>query len=165
MAYLIDGNNLMHALAEAGLAAERAGLTKLLAELAWSHQPHERVHVIFDGPEPGPLDPPLDARVDATFSHQRTADELIAEQVLASTAPHRLTVVSGDHAVQREAHKRRCRVVSSDDFDYFLLRNRRHPNQPKAEPPEKDQGLTPEESEAWIKELNVEELEKKEEWP
>jgi len=62
--YLIDGNNLMHALAKAGGSASRVGLCRLLEKLTAGGQ---RVRVVFDGParagSPTPQDEPANPAI------------------------------------------------------------------------------------------------------
>lgn len=45
-----------------------------------------------------------------------TADALITAIIRRSSIPRRLTVVSSDRAVQREARRRRCGILSSEQF-------------------------------------------------
>jgi len=45
-----------------------------------------------------------------------TADALIAAIIRRSSSPRRLIIVSSDRAVQREARRRRCDVLSSEQF-------------------------------------------------
>jgi hypothetical protein len=45
-----------------------------------------------------------------------TADALIASIIRRSSSPRRLIIVSSDRAVQREARRRRCDVLSSEQF-------------------------------------------------
>jgi len=45
-----------------------------------------------------------------------TADALITAIIRRSSIPRRLTIVSSDRAVQREARRRRCGILSSEQF-------------------------------------------------
>jgi len=155
--YLIDGNNLMYALAKAGASASRVGLCRLLEKLtAGGH----RVRVVFDGParagSPTPQDEPANPAI--LYAVGRPADEIIEEFIAADSAPRRLTVVSTDHRIRRAARKRRCTTVTSEDFARTLL-SAPHPDEkpPSPEPPEKRQGLRPEQTRKWLKEFGFDE--------
>jgi hypothetical protein len=155
--FLVDGNNLLHALAGAGVEVGRSGLCRLLGGLAGEGQV---VRVVFDGRCPRG-DQVGAKRVEAIFSHPRTADEVIADLVAANTAPRRLTVVSTDRAIRRSARRRRCRTVTSEAFSAWLGRRMRRPRRAEAvEPPEKTAGLTPEQTRAWLRELALEDADK-----
>jgi len=152
---LIDGNNLLYALRDAATNVGPAGLCEMLGRFAGSRQ---RVRVIFDGPPPPEsLAEQIDATgVEAVYAAPQTADELIGEAIAGSSAPRRLTVVSTDRAVRRAARRRRCRVERSDDFAARMIRGLNRPRRRgPGEPPEKRRGLTPEQAEAWIKELDL----------
>ena len=154
---LIDGNNLMHALRKAGADAGRGMLCRLLGDLPAGR---ERVCVVFDGPPPSrDLAGQLSGdRIEVHYSGPRKADEIIAEEIAADSAPRRLTVVSTDRQVRRQARRRRCRVRLSEEFAELLLRGR-PARPPAAEPPEKRRGLTPEQTEAWMRELQLDNVE------
>ena len=157
MPYLIDGNNLMHALANAGASASREGLCRLLEKLTAGGQ---RVRVVFDGParagSPTQQDEPANPAI--AYAVGRSADDVIEEFIAADSAPRRLTVVSTDRQIRRAARKRRCTAVTSEDFARTLLAMS-HPDEkpPSPEPPEKRQGLTPEQTQKWLKEFGFDE--------
>lgn len=158
---MVDGNNLMFALSAVGLAVGRAGLCRLLGGFAAGPDgsfapPARAVHVVLDGfAAHDPLQPELDERVRVTFSMARTADEVIAELVAADTAPRRLTVVSTDRQVRAAARRRRCPVVSSQDFARRLVQPARSgPDEPD-EPAEKAQGLTADQTRRWLHDLHL----------
>jgi hypothetical protein len=158
---LIDGNNLLYALAEVGPEVERTGLVELLAELA---EAGEQVTVVFDGPPPPPQQAGQLARrpVEALFSGQGTADEIIVERIDADSAPRRLTVVSTDREIRKAARRRRCRIARSEDFARQLLaelRRLRTQPPPPVEPAEKHQGLDkPEQRDHWLRAFDLEHL-------
>jgi len=157
MPYLIDGNNLIFALAEVGPEVGRVGLCELLAGLVSAGQ---KVRIVFDGPAPGP---PADARiaetgVGASFCPGSPADDEIIACIDADSAPRLLTVVSSDRQIRRAAAKRRCTVVTSEDFARRLSQILRVANGPAAgrcEPREKRTGLTPEETRRWLAEFGL----------
>jgi len=155
--YLIDGNNLMHALAKAGASASWAGLCRLLEKLiAGGH----RVRVVFDGParagSPAQQNAPANPAI--TYAVGRPADEIIEEFIAADSAPRRLTVVSTDRQIRRAARKRRCTAVTSEEFARALLAAP-HPDEkpPSPEPPEKRRGLNPDQTRKWLREFGFDE--------
>jgi hypothetical protein len=153
--FLIDGNNLMYALRNAGLNVGRGGLCRLLERFAPRRQ---RVVVVFDGPPPRnqPTEPPGGGRIEVHYSGPENADQVIAEHIAADTAPRRLTVVSTDREIRKAARRRRCQTQSSEDFAAALTRAMTRPRKRRlAEPPEKRHGLTAEQTEAWLRELQL----------
>ena len=157
MPYLIDGNNLLFALAQAGVYVERGGLVTLLERLAARENQH--VTVVFDGPEraDSPHDERADVRVKIFYAAPRSADEVIESLIAADSAPRRLTVVSSDHELAAAAHRRRCPSLASEPFARQLLHGPAAP--PPGEAPERQGNLGPEETERWLKEFGLEEEE------
>lgn len=152
MPYLIDGNNLMHAV---GADVGRTGLCKLLGPLVEAGQ---RVCVVFDGssPPPGMAQQIDDTSIEAYYSGKRTADEVICERIAADSAPRRLVVVSSDRQIRAAAHRRRCVRLTSAEFAASLerlveARHRRH----QTEPVEKRLGLSEEQLEEWLREFGL----------
>ncbi|NQU76669.1 MAG: NYN domain-containing protein [Planctomycetes bacterium] len=153
---LVDGNNLMFALAELAVDAGRGGVGMLLADYA--QRECMAVTVVFDGPAPkagmraakraGGL-----GVVSAYYSGRRTADEVIGDLIDSHTAPRRLTVVSGDRAVQKRAKRRRCKVMESLAFARVL--KSRPEVKESGEPPAKQQGLPEGQLEEWLKEFGL----------
>ena len=92
---LVDGNNLMYALAAAGMDVGREGLCKLLDEMM---DEGRRIAVVFDGPPPRADSPSTDEQtaIDVYYSSSRSADEIVVERIAENTAPRRSTVVSTD---------------------------------------------------------------------
>ncbi len=115
MPYLIDGNNLMPALADAGPDVGREGLCRLLQPLLEQGQV---VHVVFDGPQPpaGVAAQIQQSGVTVTYSGKQKADQIILKLVEADFSPKMLTVVSTDNEIRRAAERRRCKVLSSQEF-------------------------------------------------
>ena len=155
MPYLIDANNLMHALAPVGYAVDREGLCELLGE-AFAH---EKVHVVFDGAEQtlAHTEFMLATGVDLSYAAGRSADAVIEERIAADSAPRRLTVVSTDHRIRSAARRRRCRSVTSEDFARQIQArlapdaHRRRPGMPQ----QKTDGLSPAETERWLREFGL----------
>ena len=156
--YLIDGNNLMHAAAEPGPELARDALCELLAVLVASGQ---RVRVVFDGAPPNAQTETRIAKtgVQAEYSLGRSADELILKHIARDSAPRRLTVVSNDREIRKAAHRRRCIVVTSEDFARKLVRlsARQRFGAPSAasEPKEKHLGPTREQAQKWLREFGI----------
>ena len=169
MSFLIDGNNLMHALRDVGLEVGRGGLCRLMGRFAGEGGSGSKrtgpgkVRVIFDGTPPyGPLAEQIeDERIDVKYAVGQTADDVIIECIAADSAPRRLTVVSTDREIRTAARRRKCKTTTSEDFAKTLVRMLERSRQvsagQSAEPPEKLVGLTPEQTRAWLRELNVEE--------
>lgn len=154
MSFLIDGNNLMCAVGAVGPDVDREGLCELLSHLAARD---ERVRVVFDGAE---RDGARAARflpggVEAVFAFPRIADDVICDLIAADSAPRSLMVVSTDREIRQAARRRRCISCRSEEFVPFLLHLRDDPNRGPDEPPEKQHGLSPEQTRAWLKEFRL----------
>ena len=156
MPFLIDGNNLIHALGAIGPDVGRQGLCRILQPLT---RRGERVCVVFDGAAP----PEQMARqfrdgpVEAVFAAPLTADEVIMELIADNSAPRRLVVVSTDREIRQAARRRRCQGQKSEQFARLLLRLANQRPHVEHEPPEKRDGLTAEQTEAWLKEFHLDE--------
>lgn len=152
--FLIDGNNLIHAVGAIGPEVGRQGLCRMLEQL--THR-KERVCVVFDGaPPPEQMARQLrQGSVEAVFAAPRTADEVVLELIANSSAPRRLTVVSTDREIRRAARRRRCQGQKSDQFARFLLQIQKDRPRDQQEPREKRRGLTAEQTEAWLKEFRL----------
>ncbi len=160
MPYLIDGNNLMHALADAGPEVGREALCKLLKPLLAQG---ETAHVVFDGakPPPGMAAQIEQTGVRVTYAAERTADEVILKWIAQHSAPKLLVVVSTDKEIRRAAERRRCKAVTSQEFAKKLLHMdaaRRRPKPPKsAESRAKQRGLSEQDTRRWLKEFGLDE--------
>ena len=161
MPYLIDGNNLMPALEEAGPEVGRAGLCRLLQPLLKQGQ---AVHVVFDGsvPPAGMATQIEQTGVKVTYSGERTADEVILKWIAQDSAPKLLTVVSTDKEIRRAAERRRCKSVTSQEFALKLIHiddARQRPKTPRSpESKGKQKGLSDQETRRWLKEFGFEEI-------
>jgi hypothetical protein len=159
--YLIDGNNLIYAVAEVGPEVGRQGLVEMLDR--WPG-PDARVCVVFDGPAPPVgLARQIDgAGVEVIYSAGRTGDEIICERIASDSAPRTLHVVSTDREIRRAARRRRCRSIRSETFARELLAELRRANQPApppAEPPEKRTGVTdPARRRQWLREMGFDDI-------
>jgi hypothetical protein len=153
MPYLIDANNLMHALADVGYAVERAGLCELLTAALGTR---DRIDVVFDGPEQTPehTGHMLSLGVAVHYGPGGTADDVIEGLISENTAPRRLTVVSTDRRIRSAARRRRCTSCTSEDFAGLLRRRLETPPPPQpSEPREKRKGLNPDQAEHWMREF------------
>ncbi|HZU38431.1 MAG TPA: NYN domain-containing protein [Gemmataceae bacterium] len=160
MTYLIDGYNLLHAL---GLLRSRVGphglekaRLRLLGYLSGAYGPAATaVTVVFDAHD---APPGIEQQHDYQGVHVRfavdvpEADDLIEQLIRHDAAPRQLTVVSDDHRVQKAARRRHCQVVGCLDYMEELDRSRRSRRQARQET-EKQQGMSPEEAQHWLKEF------------
>jgi len=135
--------------------AGRGGLCALLMELVTRG---EKVCVVFDGPAPpeSATAQVTEHGIDLAFSGHKSADELIVNRIATNTAPRRLTVVSTDREIRRAGRKRRCKVQTSEEFARSLLRAARPVEKRKPlEPREKRHGLSPQQTQAWLREFDL----------
>lgn len=154
MPVVIDGYNLLHAArgVEGGSQLGRRQLCEMVA--AWSHKTGESALLVFDGAQPSEaLASQLHAEgVDVVYSGAgRSADEVIGEQIRASSSPRRLIVISTDREIRQAARRRRCRHATSADFLELMARVLSKPHRPQVEPPEKRKGTPPEEVDDWLR--------------
>lgn len=161
MPLLIDGNNLLFAargLEDPDRPPGRSALCDRLGE--WAQRFGERIHIVFDGPQPPkPLAAQIaPANIDVSFSGSGVTADAVLEQILTTDSGARhMVVVSTDREVQAAARRRRAKVVRSDEFWASLLKAlARRPGGP-LEPEEKRQGLSSDEStDAWLREFGLE---------
>ncbi len=151
---LVDGNNVMFALADRGVDAGRAMLSVLLGRYA--DENGLDVTVVFDGgaPRGGEAKRLADPRISAYYSGGRTADDVLADLIGAYSAPRNLTVVSSDRAVKRVAKRRRCKTTDAASFAEELTAPPRRP--PKSiEPTAKRDGLAKGQLDKWLAEFGM----------
>jgi predicted RNA-binding protein with PIN domain len=156
---VIDGNNLLHAARDADALSPLVGRSMLCNTIGqWAELRSERVHIVFDGPAP---EPPLARQiahraVNVSYSGPgRTADTVLAYLIESNPAARRLVVVSSDKAIIRVAKRRRARFIRSDEFWKFVKRDLARPAPAKAEPDEKEAGLSPQAAQAWLAEFGL----------
>jgi predicted RNA-binding protein with PIN domain len=130
MALLIDGYNLLHVTGISGpsgtLHSSREALLRFLAS-AIDVAERPRTTIVFDAADAPPAWPRTVVVEDMTVhyaSNYNDADELIEELIAADHVPRSLTVVSGDHRIQRAARRRRATFVDSDIWFADRLRRR-----------------------------------------
>jgi len=147
MPFIIDGHNLIGAMADIDLADpddEEQLLVRLHAHVA---EVHKTIHIYFDRRAPGERSTTRRGRVIAHFvDRTRTADDAIRDHVerLHREAAN-WTVVSSDHAVLNHARRHGARTLSSQEFLSGL-----HPStQSDSEDEVRDVQLSPEEIRLW----------------
>lgn len=159
MPLLIDAYNVLHTVGV--LPADLAGIDVpgLIGLLNASRYRGEKTTIVCDGvADPGL--PPLRASdpIFVRYSGKgREADELIGQSIRASSAPRQLIVVSSDHAVQRAARRRRCKVLSSAEFLQQLvddvLASKQRPGTAAGKPP--PASMSQEQVDRWVNIFNL----------
>jgi predicted RNA-binding protein with PIN domain len=163
MFYLIDGYNLLHAMGvlhgrvgPAGLEKARGRLLGLLRG-AYAEDEHDRVTVIFDAAKaPRGADSEQEYHgIHVRFAvGEYEADDVIEELIRKASAPKQLAVVSDDHRLHDAARRRRCAVMSCDEYLTWLERHRRQRIHPPEDPAvAKPEGLSRSETQHWLHEF------------
>ncbi|RMF72276.1 MAG: hypothetical protein D6744_17030, partial [Planctomycetota bacterium] len=154
MPVLIDGNNLLFAAQQHG-PEPPIGRTQLCEIVGnWSRRTGERVHVVFDGPEPSPqrAEQVADPDIDVSYSRDVSADEVLIELINRDSAARRLRVVSSDREIAAAAKRRRATPVRSDEFWFEMCRLLARPPRKPLHPAEKYEGaMSDEDVDAWMK--------------
>ncbi len=122
--YLIDGYNLMHALGHfpttVGPQCLRKARNRLIARIAHAHK-HEKceITVVFDAANAPPHLPSRlyhkNILILFAVKHDE-ADDLIEERIRHDSSPKQLHVVSTDLRLRTAAKRRRCKVLTCDDY-------------------------------------------------
>ena len=123
MPYLVDGNNLAHALglSHQGLA-DRAACARLVG--SFCSRNGSRSTIVFDGPpSKGPALIGGNGRVQLIFSGSRTADETILRLISSSKAPRDLTVVTSDKSLGDKARHQGAALERAHEFARRLRRS------------------------------------------
>ena len=147
MPYLVDGNNLAHALglSNDGLA-DRESCARTVA--AFCGSAGAQATIIFDGPTPerGPasLKTP---RVRVVFGEARSADDLILRLLSDSRTPRDFTVVTSDKSLGDKARHKGATVERAHEFARRLGRSATKRG-PLADKP--SQRESPEEIDGWL---------------
>lgn len=160
MPLIIDTYNLLHVTGI--LPPEIAGIDVpgLIRLLHQSRYRHERVDLVCDGSPRADVPPGKVGGVHIRYAGPgKEADELIARMIQQSSSPRRLTVVSSDHAVQRAARVRKCRVLTSQDLLRQLAldaeRPDREPDPSSATEDTPIGGLSDGQVDQWLQEFGV----------
>ncbi len=150
MAYLIDGHNLIPKIPGLSLADpdDEMRLVEMVQRLC--QRQRKRAEVFFDQAPPGMAGSRRSGWVLMHFVRQGlTADEAIARRLKSLGGEARnWTVVSSDHRVQAEARAYGARVVSAEDFVWWL-RATGSSEAEKLSP--KETLLSPEEVDYWLR--------------
>jgi predicted RNA-binding protein with PIN domain len=161
MLYLIDGYNLLHALAPlpkksgpGGLHHARLRLLDLLRSAFGDEASH--VTVVFDARKspPGATEVQDYHGIEVRYAiHEQQADDLIEMLIRSAAKPRQLTIVSDDHRIQQAARRRKCVVLSCVAFYDWLeaRRNQRDRPVPKQENLSKPQTSTSTDKEHWLR--------------
>lgn len=147
MPYLVDGNNLAHALGlSIGGLADRETCTRLVASFCRSRG--AQATVVFDGrPPEGARDSTRTHRVSVVYSGTRSADDVILGLIADSKSPGDFTVVTSDKSLGDKSRHRGASVEKAHEFSKRL--DRKGPGSPPpSEKPSSRQ--SPEEIDAWL---------------
>ena len=120
MPYLVDGNNLAHALrlSREGLA-DRAACARIVTEFC--RRVGARATLVFDGPaREGAERPAGGERVRVLFSEGRTADEVILGLLGRSKSSRDYTVVTSDKSLGDKARHLGVAIERSHEFAHRL---------------------------------------------
>lgn len=116
MPVLVDTYNVLHVTGV--LDPEHAGpdVSDLARLIAGSRFGDDAVVLVCDGVRRDTVGD-LPGSVSVRYSGGGiTADDVIIAEIKASTAPRRLTIVSSDNEIRREARRRGCRSIKSETF-------------------------------------------------
>ncbi len=163
MLYLIDGYNLLHALAPlpkktgpGGLHHARERLLALLHAAFSDESSH--VTVVFDASKSprGATEVQDYHGIEVRFAvHEQQADDLIEILIRGDATPRQLTVVSDDHRIQQAGRRRKCAVLGCAAFLDWLERHRSQRDRPapKRENASKPQSSSAEDRQHWLREF------------
>lgn len=158
MLYLIDGYNLLFALAllpkqHAPQALHHARLRLLDLLRSAFGDDATNVTVVFDAAAaPRGASAVQDHRgLEVRFAvHYDEADDLIELLIRRDPRPQRLTVVSDDHRIQKAAKRRKCPVFGCGDLLDWLDRRKHLRERPPQQPPSKPQRSSAADTEHWL---------------
>jgi predicted RNA-binding protein with PIN domain len=155
MPVIIDGYNLFYfaqsVYAETEQLISLPAFGTILGE--WARRTRQKGTIVFDGNPPPQL-----GKHQKSFGNllirfsgkERSADDVIKDYILHSTAPKLLTVVSTDREIRKAAQKRSCIVCKSDEF-WSDLAKRLSQKTKHPEPHAKTAGLIKGSSDSWLK--------------
>lgn len=147
MPYLVDGNNLAHALGlSRGSDADREACARLVAEFCRSRG--ARATIVFDGPPPqGPAAPGATSRTRILFSASRPADDTILKLIQSSRTPRDFTLVTSDKSLGDKARHLGAQVERAHEFSRRLDPGKPGRGKAPAKPSARE---SPEEIAAWL---------------
>ena len=146
MPYLVDGNNLAHALGlRSGGLADREACALMVGEFCRSHG--AQATIVFDGPAPAGTQAQRSGhRTRVLFGEGRAADDLILRFLADAKAPRDFTVVTSDKSRGDKARHRGAVVLKAHEFARRL--ERKAPLQGPTEKPGRPE--TAEQIAAWL---------------
>ncbi len=146
--FLIDGYNLLHAVARGRATSEaRQALVSLIE--SYCRTGGYRARIVFDatgGMKRREERGPLEVR---SVPQGRTADEEILDALAATSDRTEYTVVSNDLVLVKAAEKRGLKVLACEDFGRLITA--------RAEPSEKGDSAPAGEVDYWMKEFGLDE--------
>lgn len=147
MPYLVDGNNLAHALGlSVGTLADRESCARVVSDFCRSRG--ASATLVFDGPaEGGGLAAGQPHRVRILYSEARSADDLILRLLADSKTPRDFTVVTSDKSLGDRARHRGASLEKAHEFAKRLARPSGKTSPGEAKPALRE---TPEQIEAWL---------------
>lgn len=147
MPYLVDGNNLAHALGLSdGTLADREACARLVADFCRSRGAHATL--VFDGPAArGALAAVQPHRVRVLFSEARSADDLVLRLLADSKTPRDFIVVTSDKSLGDRARHRGASIEKAHEFAKRLVRPPRTTSSRDTKPAPRE---TAEQIEAWL---------------
>jgi predicted RNA-binding protein with PIN domain len=124
----------------------------------WARRRKQRAHIVFDGPSPQAALAEQIGSPGIRVSYSGagiSADAVIGEILGRDSAARRLLVVSSDRAIARAATRRRARPIGSEQFWVMVQRDLARPVRRRTEPREKEAGLSPPATDAWLEEFGL----------
>ena len=116
MPYLVDGNNLAHALGFSnGTRADRESCARTVG--GFCRVQGAQATLIFDGPAPaGSRGGGQTHRLRIIFSEARSADDLILQLLAGSKTPRDFIVITSDKSLGDKARHKGARVEKAHEF-------------------------------------------------
>ncbi|MCD4831575.1 MAG: NYN domain-containing protein [Anaerohalosphaeraceae bacterium] len=155
---LIDGYNLLRAVQNCSdefSAIDDVLLCAVISE--YLRRTKKKGVIVFDG-----IGPPDKTALHSIgnpkviFSGRRfEADDIIEDMIGEHSAPKRLVVVSTDRRIKVAAKKRKAKAINSLDFWAEVVKCIEKKRKHAPEPREKLSGITPAETEHWLREFGL----------
>ncbi len=158
MRYIFDGHNLIFAVRGSGeqfASLSFEATTQFLCHILEQYLVLKKSKgvLFYDGT--GPMDKRFYnnfSRLEVEFAGEHfEADDLIEDEIVSSSAPKQLIVVSSDRKVRNIATRRRATSVCSADFWVSVVTEIDRPKGKIKEPKAKRSGITSSEVTHWMK--------------
>jgi predicted RNA-binding protein with PIN domain len=156
MPLVIDGYNLLRAIQDHFERSDIGDAELCMVLREYLRRTRQRAAIVFDG-----IGPRNKERLQGSgglqiiFSGQGIeADDVIERMILENSAPKRLIVVSTDRRIATAAKHRKCQTARVLDFWQQLCGTMEKP-QAVREPGEKRSGISPAETELWLREFGL----------